>query len=66
VFRTKFHLMKVFAFMLLFPALAVIRFVDGIGWPVFAFVVLAGSTFVFFAHRSERLESDSSPVKGDS
>lgn len=66
VFRTKFHIVKAFAVLLLFPALAVISFVDGIGWPVFVFVVLAGSAFVYFAHGSERLESDAASVKGDS
>jgi len=64
VFRTKFHLMKYAVLLLLFPALAVIRFVDGIGWPVAFFVLLGGSAFVYFAHRSERFELPGAPDAG--
>jgi hypothetical protein len=56
VFRTSFHKFKAVAFLLLFPALIVIRMIDGIGWAVLAFVIVAGSAFVYYVHRSERFE----------
>jgi hypothetical protein len=57
VFRTKFHLMKAVALIGLFPAIILIRYVDGIGWPVALFVLFGGGAFIYFAHASERLES---------
>jgi hypothetical protein len=59
-----FHGMKFVALLLLFPALAAIRFVDGIGWPVAVFVVLGGAAFVYFAHSSEKLEPSATPDTG--